>query len=967
MKNEISREQSNEPLLRIFNFTYNHTFTHSHILMKRLLVFSFYFIVSIVATSGIAQQRYDLNNFTGIKSEGSIPADLRKPLGELYGEDKQRVRDYNDGKLANRDRVLEASYHINRLMSNGRILYGDPITRMVERIADTLLKDYSELRRELRFYTVKSSSVNAFATGQGMIFVTTGLVAQVENESQLAYVISHEIVHYYRKHNMEVLTRRIKTSDDEAEQMADFLKYHYRSREMENEADSLGLRLFYIGSAYDKRVTDGIFDVLQYATLPFDEVPFDTTYFNSSYYRLPSHYFLKEVAAISSRDDYPDSLSTHPNIKKRRARTGDILSHYQGGSQYVVTTAEEFARLRGLARFECIRQNLIYANYTRAFYDCYVLERQYPNNAFLARSKAQALYGIAMYKTYYNTNTIVGNYKSREGEIQQLYYLFRQLTAEEATLLAVREVWKTLQTHPSDPQLEAMGRDLMVALRDKHSLSRTSFSATYETAATVQTEEGQGTSTANQKYARIRQKQQQNHIADQSRYAFTDFMMQGGNFRRWMDDCLDAPAVRDTADWRAKATLLYAPQYIVVENTKESDVKYRKSDRMEQALVGKVREAATAAGMPVVDFSDPAMRNHTDAEFYNDFVAINEWANEFWQSKGNVPLSLSTQPLMNDLNQRYDADKLSLNMVVNSEYDRFGSFYAMALGALFPPSFPIFAYEYFANREITITRNLLIDTRKARIMKDQAKQHNYTDSKDLVTNDIYSTYHAAFASSTPGFLGRRLAVTAQMGMDFPVMNRLFERYPEQNVDLRPGVQLEFVTAPRQSLAVGVDYNKTTFYVTNGYVVGSTYRTESGHVYDTRVLSAALSYRWYVSDMFAPLGPYLGLGAYVSKIDLLPKAEQVLRNRLGDTTYTRYGIQVEAGRNYILANKVLLNIGLRYSFTIANPFHYEDWDNIIPTEQDRIRHAEINALRQMNANLWMAQLMIVNIGLGFLPF
>ena len=373
--------------------------------------------------AGVAQQKYDLNDFTGIKSEGPIPADLRKGLGELYSEDKQRVRDYNDGKLANRDRVLEASYHINRLTSNGRILYGDPITRMVERIADTLLKDYPGLRGELRFYTVKSSSVNAFATGQGMIFVTTGLVAQVENEAQLAYVISHEIVHYYRKHNMEVLTRRIKNSDDEAEQMANFLKYHYHSREMENEADSLGLRLFYIGSPYDKLVTDGVFDVLQYAMLPFDEVPFDTTYFNSPYYRLPSHYFLEKVAPISSRDDYPDSLSTHPNIKKRRARTGDILSHYEGGSAFVVTTPDEFVHLQGLARLECIRQNLIYSNYTRAFYDCYVLQRQYPNNAFLARSMAQALYGIAMYKTYYNTNSIVGDYRQYEGEVQQVYYL----------------------------------------------------------------------------------------------------------------------------------------------------------------------------------------------------------------------------------------------------------------------------------------------------------------------------------------------------------------------------------------------------------------------------------------------------------------------------------------------------------------------------------------------------------------
>ena len=914
--------------------------------------------------AGVAQQKYDLNNFTGIKSEGPIPADLRKGLGELYSEDKQRVRDYNDGKLANRDRVLEASYHINRLTSNGRILYGDPITRMVERIADTLLKDYPGLRGELRFYTVKSSSVNAFATGQGMIFVTTGLVAQVENEAQLAYVISHEIVHYYRKHNMEVLTRRVKNSDDEAEQMANFLKYHYRSREMENEADSLGLRLFYIGSPYDKRVTDGVFDVLQYAMLPFDEVPFDTTYFNSPYYRLPSHYYLEKVAPISSRDDYPDSLSTHPNIKKRRARTGDILSHYEGGSAFVVTTPDEFVHLQGLARFECIRQNLIYSNYTRAFYDCYVLQRQYPNNAFLARSMAQALYGIAMYKTYYNTNSIVGNYRQYEGEVQQVYYLFSKLTAAEATLVAMREVWKIHRLYPDDPQLSAMGRDLLLALRDKHSLSRASFAATYDT-ATVGVG-SQQTAMTNQKYARIRQKQQQSHIADQSRYAFTDFMMENDSFRSFMDSCLDGEEAHDTVDHSAKATFLYAPQYIVVENSKDASIKYRKSDRMEQALVGKVLEAAKAAGMSIVDFSDPAMRKHADAEFYNDFVTINEWTNEFWKSKGNVPLSLSTQPLMNDLNQRYCTDKLSLNMVVNREYERLGPLYQIALGVIAAPSFPIFAYKYFANRELTVTRNLLIDTRRVRIVNDQAKEHYFTDSRDLVTNDIYSTYHQALSHGTPGFLGRRLAISGQVGMDFPVMNRLFERYPERWIDLRPGLAIEWVTAPRHSLAVGVDYNKTSFYVNEGFVTGSASRPQTGNLYDTRILSAALSYRWYNSNTYAPLGPYVGAGVYASRLGLTPRAEQVLRNWLTDSTFNRYGIQIETGRNYMLANKVLLNIGLRYSFTIANPFSYDDW-GIVPTEQDRIRHKQINALRQVNADLWMAQLVIVNVGLGFMPF
>ena len=921
-----------------------------------------FLLLLAVLVTGQAQVRYDLDHFVGLRSEGPVPADLRKSLGELYGEDKQRVREYNDGRLANRDRVLEVSYHINRLMSNGRILYGDPITRMVERIADTLLKDYPELRRELRFYTVKSPSVNAFATGQGMIFVTTGLVAQAENESQLAYVISHEIVHYYRKHNMEMLTRRIETSDDEEQQMADFIKYHYRSHEMENEADSLGLRLFYISSPYDKQVSDGIFDVLQYATLPFDEIPFDTCYFNSPYYRLPNHYFLEKVAPISSRDDYPDSLSTHPNIKKRRARTAEILSHYQGGNAYVVTTPEEFAGLRTLARFECIRQNLIYANYTRAFYDCYVLERQYPGNTFLARSKAQALYGIAMYKTYYNTNSIVGDYTKYEGEIQQLYYLFRKLTAQEASLLAVREVWKALQAHPGDQQLKVIGQDLLMTLRDKHNLARNSFSATYDTASVVADTGAPGTAVTNQKYARIRQKQQQRHIADQSRYAFTDFMMDNGDFRRFVDSCLDSPATAETTASHDGAAFLYAPQYIVVENSKDAAVKYRKSDRMEQSLVARVHEAAEAAKIPVVDFSDPAMRGHSDADYYNDFITINEWTNEFWQSKGNVPLSLTTQPLMDDLNQRYGADKLSLNMVVNSEYNQQSSFFEVVLGTLITPTMPIFMYQYFANRETTVTRNLLVDTRRARLLSDQAKQHVFTDSPELVTNDIYTAYNKTVApNSVPGFMGRRLVVSAQVGMDFPILNWIFDRHCDEKIDLRPGLALEWATNEKQSISLNVDYNKTQFFLENGYAVPDGRSYSYGSLYDTRLLTGFLSYRWYMGNTSAPLGQYLGIGGYASRLKLRPQPDDVLQN-WHDTTYYRFGVQCELGRNYIFANKLLFNIGVRYSFTLANPFR----DDHFSSDRDRLQQFQMNLVRQMNANLWVAQLIVLNVGVGFLP-
>ena len=107
--------------------------------MKKTLLLA---IVALLAIAGMplkAQHTYNLDNFEGLKSEGTLPRDLTLSLEELYTLDKQRVKDYNDGKLRNRDKILKASFHIHRMMASGRILYGDPITNMVNRIADTLL------------------------------------------------------------------------------------------------------------------------------------------------------------------------------------------------------------------------------------------------------------------------------------------------------------------------------------------------------------------------------------------------------------------------------------------------------------------------------------------------------------------------------------------------------------------------------------------------------------------------------------------------------------------------------------------------------------------------------------------------------------------------------------------------------------------------------------------------------------
>jgi len=49
-------------------------------------------------------------------------------------------------------------------------------------------------------YMVKDGSLNAFSTGAGKIFLNIGLFADVEDEATFAYIILHELAHYYLRH-----------------------------------------------------------------------------------------------------------------------------------------------------------------------------------------------------------------------------------------------------------------------------------------------------------------------------------------------------------------------------------------------------------------------------------------------------------------------------------------------------------------------------------------------------------------------------------------------------------------------------------------------------------------------------------------------------------------------------------------------------------------------------------------------
>jgi hypothetical protein len=126
---------------------------------------------------------------------------------------------------------------------------------------------------EFRFFLVEDSSINAAALPDGTVLVNTGLLAAVENEAQLAFVLSHEIshvlqVHYWREvhetrpKRVGLLIAGIAGSYFIGDLglflaelgMVSVINGH--QRELENQADRLGLQNI-IEHGYDPRVAPG--------------------------------------------------------------------------------------------------------------------------------------------------------------------------------------------------------------------------------------------------------------------------------------------------------------------------------------------------------------------------------------------------------------------------------------------------------------------------------------------------------------------------------------------------------------------------------------------------------------------------------------------------------------------------------------------------------------------------------------
>jgi beta-barrel assembly-enhancing protease len=738
---------------------------------KKFIIFS---VLMLWLIKCLAQDA-DLNNFKYLQSSGTIPADFTSLFSEKFEQDKVLLSNEDKKSLrkTKENFLMESNFIIDQILLSGRILFNDPVSNYINKVADILLESQPDLRKELRFYVAKSASVNAFSTDKGIIIVNLGLVAQLENEAQLAYILSHEIIHYVKKHNMNLFLEKniIYMGKDRYKKLSISEKYfatNFRNQEMESEADKLGLNDVYIESNYSLKVLDGVFDVLQYSYLPFDDVAFDTTFFETPYMKFPNKYFLYQINQIKGDEEYDETKSTHPSIKSRRDIMQIMISEKSNtGKKDFILPKEDFFKVRALARFESIHQYIVLRDYGNAIYNSFIMLKDYPGNKFLETSIAYSLYALSEYKLKGSTSGVLSGYKNIEGQSQQVYYFLNNLKKDEMNAIALHYAWKLHQQYPKDEFVTMLCDRLFdnLVIKGKKSLSDFFRKPKEEIKADIENLNKQSdTLVQGSKYDKIKKNKAKQELKDDNylRYAFVD-LFKDPDFIEMFTGKINKQSAKDKIQLTEKekqiaakrekredrkirkygeaigidTVLLIDPFYFVFDERKKTNISYFASENKLLDFTDRLFTNAKRAGL-TIEVLNPKSFKVGDVDRFNDLGRVNDWIVERFNHDNSTILPFETRN-SKDVMEKFNTKHVAWTgiMTVRKKKDNL-AFYIIA-SIIMPLYLPYTIPMMIMPSYDTYYYYILFDTETGKNELQISLEANSNDRSDFLNSWIYYT------------------------------------------------------------------------------------------------------------------------------------------------------------------------------------------------------------------------------------
>lgn len=760
---------------------------------SRIVVLCVTLVLSGLWTSIHAQ---DFDRYRSLEHQGQLPPDFTTPSSAKYKLELENLKKVKKVKQKKNQKqfYLESYFTIDDLLQSGKVLLNPKLNDYLGRIADKLLEG-DDFRSKVRFYVIKSPAVNAFATSQGSIFICMGLLAQLENEAQLAYIMSHEIQHVKKEHSLELFldSKGISRSSSNREifKSTEFndklLRRSVYSKELEREADSLGLAI-YLKANYSVATLDRVFDVLQYSYLPWDSEPFKKDFMEDQYFKFPKSYTLDSIAEVEVDEEDEEKYGTHPSVASRRKSMSAATNNVSEANRVTARISQsEFEQIQKMARFELPMLMLHNHDYPSAIYNSYLALKENPGNAYLEKCLAKALFMLSKYSN--SDDEDIENescrYTKVQGEEQQLYYLLYNMKNVERNALAAKYLYDQAKKHPQDKELKSMLDDALYDLYSYHEFDKKGFSKEGPSAKaaealnkakndTLSNEANKPVANAKpnkkNKYDKLKEKkakrEEKTLVADEDfywKYAFVSAYKDTG-FVAALKKASDRSAestknreYRESSKGRSEyrsymkrvekkgyklgidKIMVINPYYLSIDGRRGNEVEYIRSEAGQENMVKVMRKNMEASGLKGEVLSVPEL-TADDIKKFNDISLLNEWFAEQSDFGSMNPIGFK-QEEVDSIAKKYGTEYFLWSGVVTMRKSVKVRNLGLALATMLILPAPLTIPAMFVPEYETLYFSILYDVKNRRNQVINFEVSGLNDTNGFLNSKIYDTFN----------------------------------------------------------------------------------------------------------------------------------------------------------------------------------------------------------------------------------
>jgi Zn-dependent protease with chaperone function len=404
--------------------------------MRKLAILLFLFVNYCVSAQNLmltdtltTAQKKDLSRFYENKKNDflknlSVPETNKKELQEIKMRFKTIFEDFDE------------AFKKNKLIDY------KPINEYFNQLLAEIKKANPEIP-DIHILVSTAFHPNAYNTGEGTVVIDNYLLACLDSESQLLFILCHEIAHQTLQHGIYSTLREIRhdNSNELKKQTKNIKKQKYNrnsqaenllkdiayknsseSRKDELQADSLGF-VYFSGLKRDNqqivraleslRAADNEPDsltIMDYQRLFADKrLNFDEKWFDMGDY---SMYHYKKTNKYNT-----DSLRTHPNISERIAAL-PVTSNPEGTKFAETSVSDEFTPWHESAMTQNVYNEYIAEHYGNSLYEALKLYNRQPTpflkemigKNFKKLYEAQKAYRLNRYVSQINVNDNTTSY-----------------------------------------------------------------------------------------------------------------------------------------------------------------------------------------------------------------------------------------------------------------------------------------------------------------------------------------------------------------------------------------------------------------------------------------------------------------------------------------------------------------------------------------------------------------------------